>query len=96
MTDPDYSWLPGVERSLGAQRMAELMTSLAMLHAQTDILVLGIGFARDQGYRDEYLDTIRQDASDVANAATTLRNAVHALADRWQAQRQEHTPKEDE
>jgi hypothetical protein len=76
---------------LGTERLEQLMVAMAHLHGHMTLLIMSLSTAPALEYADEYLDTLRDDADDVAGAAMELRKVVLSIADHWRAQREEFT-----
>lgn len=87
-----YTWLEPARQRIGAERMERMIRALGALDVNVHLLVMAIGFAKDQGYSDEYLATLRTDADDVVKAALDLQQVVVRTTDAWEAQRKKAEP----
>ena len=83
----------GYQRArLGADRFTAFVEGHGQVQAMTMFLVMSVMTVPQQGYSDEALAAMRQDARDVRQAAANWAKLVERLADEWQAQRQENRP----
>lgn len=83
------SYIDAQRLRLGEERLTRYTTGHAMVQAQLMFLGMAIGFAKDEGYSDAFLDVLIADARDVQKAAVELRKTVEEIAEHWRAQRQE-------
>lgn len=83
------TYLDARRRALGERRAEEHMAKLAYLQGMLNFSLIGIGYAKDQGYSDEFLDAVQADADDIVEAAENYCAFIYELTEHWRAQRQE-------